>query len=100
MTTIPVGCPEKGCGAIAQVDKSKHDDYDSVLGIECPKGHRFDYDKLVCPKCGAHAYPATFAPEQAWVGNAVPSDNPVFKPARCSKRECDWEGPKDFKAAE
>jgi hypothetical protein len=94
MTTIPVRCPEKGCGAVVQVDRSRHDDYDGLVGLECPKGHRFDYDKTVCPKCGATAYPADHRPEQAWFGNAVPGPNPVFKQARCTQPECGWEGPK------
>jgi hypothetical protein len=94
VTTIPIRCTVKGCDAVVQVDKSTHDDYDGLVGLECPRGHRFDYDKTVCPKCGADAWPADFRPEQAWFGSTPPGDPPVFKPAKCTNPECDWQGPK------
>jgi hypothetical protein len=94
MTTIPIRCTVNGCDAVVQVKKSTHDDYDGLIGLECPRGHRFDYDKDICPKCGSATYQATFQPEQAWHGDRPPGHHSVFKPARCRGRECGWEGPK------
>lgn len=82
MTTIPIRCPEAGCDGVVKVDKSRHDeDHDVLIGLECPR-------------CGADAWPTTFKPEQAWFGDRAPSDQPVFKPARCTNPDCEWEGPK------
>jgi hypothetical protein len=48
-TTIPVTCPEPSCTGIVHVPKSLYDDHDVPVGLECPMGHRFDHEKLVCP---------------------------------------------------
>jgi NAD-dependent SIR2 family protein deacetylase len=94
MTTVPVACSVADCDGIVRVPKSLYDDHDTLVGLKCPRGHRFDAEKGRCPRCGSDASAATFKPEQAWFGDRPPSDQPVFKPARCTNPECDWEGPK------
>jgi NAD-dependent SIR2 family protein deacetylase len=94
MTTVPVPCPEPGCESIVHVPKSLYDDHDALIGLECPHGHRFDYEKLVCPRCGSPAVPAEYRPRQAWFGDRIPDQTPEFYPATCTSRDCDWEGPK------
>src|SRR5439155_24190858 len=49
MDKIPVRCPEAECVGIVYVPKSLHDDHDVLIGLTCPRGHRFDYEKLICP---------------------------------------------------
>jgi hypothetical protein len=44
-TTVPVPCPEAGCMGIVHVPKSLYDDHDVLVGLTCPHGHRFDYEK-------------------------------------------------------
>jgi hypothetical protein len=93
-TTIPVTCPELSCTGIVHVPKSLYDDHDVLVGLECPTGHRFDHEKLVCPRCGSPATPAEYRALQAWSGDVVPDRHPVFRPAECASPDCDWQGPR------
>jgi hypothetical protein len=93
---IPVGCTEKGCDGIVRLAKSVYEDGgDSLIGLRCPHGHRFDHDKYLCPRCGAGATPAEWRPPQVWTGTPPPSTfRQIFNPAKCTSPSCVWEGPK------
>ena len=58
MDMIPIRCPEEGCGGVVLIAEAFHDDHDDLIGLTCPKQHRFDYDKHRCPRCGSPAAPA------------------------------------------
>jgi hypothetical protein len=92
MTTVPIPCPT--CATVVQVDKSTYDDHDE-LNVSCPKGHTFDYVKPTCPECGSAVIPGYWAPRQAWFGHKAPDLTPVFHPAECTNKACDWEGSKN-----
>jgi len=94
--TIPVGCTEAGCDGVVRLAKSVYEDGgDALVGLPCPRGHRFDHEKFLCPRCGAEASPAEWSPLNVWSGSGqAPSWEPVFHPATCTSPECDWEGPK------
>jgi hypothetical protein len=90
---ILVGCTEAGCDGVVRLTKSQHDGVDDALiGLACSRGHRFDFEKYRCPRCGSRVTPAEWRPLQAWTGTPPPSRQPTFHPAVCTS--CDWEGPK------
>src|SRR5688572_28684441 len=93
---LPVGCTEEGCDGIVRLAKSLYEDGgDSLIGLHCPRGHRFDHDKYCCPRCGAEATPADWRPPQVWTGTPPPSRyRHIFNPAKCTSSSCVWEGPK------
>ena len=93
MNKIPVRCTVADCGAIVQLDESFHDDHEDLVGLTCPKGHRFDYDKTRCPRCGSQADPAKWDIVRVSTTGAFPPGK-VLKPAQCTSQDCDWEGPK------
>jgi len=45
MTAIPVRCTEPGCDGSVPVPKSLYDDHDVLVGLQCSRGQRFDYEK-------------------------------------------------------
>lgn len=91
--TIPVGCPEEGCDGIVRLAKSVYEDGgDSLIGLRCPRGHRFDHEKHLCPRCGSGATPAEWTTAKSWSGEGKPpAFGQEFHPAECS--QCDWRGP-------
>jgi hypothetical protein len=93
MRTIPIRCTEPGCLGIVEITEADHDDHDDLIGLTCPNGHRFDYDKHRCPRCGAPADPAKWDIVRVAIADQFPPGK-VFIPAQCTSRECDWAGPK------
>lgn len=89
MTNIPVRCPEGDCGGIVYVPKSLHDDHDVLVGLTCPRGHRFDYEKLICPRCGSPAEPASHDIVRTAFSTGAFPEGRQFKPAECTSLDCD-----------
>jgi hypothetical protein len=90
---IPIRCPEEGCGGVLLIAEAFRDDHNDLIGLTCPKEHRFDYDKHRCPLCGAPADPARWDIVRASSFLPFP-EGKVFKSAQCTSPDCDWEGPK------
>ena len=71
---ILVGCTEAGCDGVVRLTRSRHDDVDDgLIGLACPRGHRFDFEKCRCPRCGSRATPGEWRPPQVWTGTPPPS---------------------------
>lgn len=90
---IPIRCPEEGCGGVVRIAEAFHDDHDDLIGLTCPKEHRFDYDKHRCPRCGSPADPAKWDIVRVSSTGVFPEGR-TFKQATCTNQDCDWEGPK------
>jgi hypothetical protein len=93
MSKIPVRCTVDGCGGVVLLDEAYHDDRDDLIGLDCPKGHRFDYDKFRCPRCGSSADPAKWDIVRVSSTGSFPLGREL-KPAECTSADCDWSGPK------
>jgi hypothetical protein len=64
----------------------------AVIGLECPHGHRFDFDKNVLPavRLSGDARGMDFGQKLGGAGKR-PGFNQEFHPASCTR--CDWRGP-------
>ena len=96
MTTVPIRCAEADCTEVVQVDKSRHDDADTLADLACARGHRFDFEKGRCPRrgCGHPLTEAGWRTPVAWFGNQGARKAPIFYPAECTNPACNYEGPK------
>jgi hypothetical protein len=97
MKTAGVHCPELGCMNVIRVPRSLYSDSNvtKLTGLVCPAGHRFDFDRSKCPRCGHDLMPQEWRRPQAFVGSIPPElPRPIFYPARCSRQECGYEGPR------
>ena len=56
---------------------------DDLIGLTCPKEHRFEYDKHRCPRCGSTADPAKWDIVRASSFLPFP-EGKVFKSAQCT----------------
>ena len=92
MTTVPVRCPEDGCTAVAHIDKRTYDySVDTELvGLRCPNGHTFDFQKGRCPRCGSAMTSWEWRPPRDWSGKTLPEMTPVFQPDTCTNATCTY----------
>jgi len=50
------------------------------------------------PECGGEIAPSAWVSRGKWMnaaGEWMPERRRSFRPARCTSRKCDWEGPSD-----
>jgi hypothetical protein len=95
MATVPIRCPVIGCTAITRVDKSIYEAREVLVNVPCINGHRFDYAKGRCPRCGHPMSDPEWSRQRAWFGHRGQGDPPVFDHAECTNAQCDYQAPKE-----